>query len=449
MILQADARHIPLADETVQCVVTSPPFWGLRDYGLGKDQLGLEPTPELFVTHLVEIFREVRRVMRPDATCWVNLGDSYFGSWQNYGGGNRGAGKQRPIVKGSQAQNPVWEGLEGYRSAATFNHPTLKPKDLCGIPWRVAFALQADGWWLRSDIIWAKPNPMPESVTSRPTKSHEYIFLLTKSEKYFYDQEAVREPKTGNEHARGPNGNARVNPKAAAWPAGWDSSTGEGGHGRFHRLGREGVNSRMHIDRDPQHSQGRKTRPKQNESFAAAMAKLPEDSGRNLRSVWTMATQPFKGAHFATFPEELAARCIKAGTSAKGRCRECGKAWGRIVESTREHGLAQSGFPKSDGTEATARLHRRLKAARDAGEPHDNALGGNKTLGWQPVCSCNAGDPVSCVVLDPFSGAGTTALVADKLGRIGIGIELKAEYAVMARERIIADAPLLAQREGA
>ena len=179
---QGDARDVllTLADESVQTVVTSPPYWGLRDYGV-NGQIGLEPTPELYVENMVSIFRDVRRVLRSDGTLWLNMGDSYAGSGAGGGGNRKGNehGQHNAVAKKS-------------RPSAL---PTHKPKDLVGIPWRLAFALQADGWYLRCDIIWSKPNPMPESVTDRPTKAHEYIFLLTKSARYYYDAEAIREPQ--------------------------------------------------------------------------------------------------------------------------------------------------------------------------------------------------------------------------------------------------------------
>jgi len=269
LIIQGDARHIPLANESVQCVVTSPPYWDLRDYKIGPNQLGLEPTPELYVQHIVEIFREVGRVLRKDGTCWINLGDSYCGSWGNSG--------QRPEIDGQS---------DGQRKKSTEYLPRggwderrevppnqkiagLKPKDLVGIPWRVAFALQADGWWLRSDIIWAKPNPMPESVMDRPTRAHEYLFLLTKSEKYYWDQEAVRE--------------AHVEP--------W---RGKGEHeSKTPHSGRLDTNEQA--------------------AFTVAVRQY-NPNGRNIRTVWTIATQPFPEAHFATFPEKLVEPCVLAGS---------------------------------------------------------------------------------------------------------------------------------------
>lgn len=244
----------------VRCCVTSPPYWGLRDYGFAG-QIGLEPTPGEYVARLVDVFREVRRVLADDATLWLNLGDSYAGNGP------------RSNNNGEGASSMGWPGQrkETLNKAAGLKLPAvehgLKPKDLCGIPWRVAFALQADGWYLRSDIIWAKPNPMPESVTDRPTKAHEYVFLLAKSERYHFDADAVAESALyrvpAERHASG------------------DYSQGSGRNdGGQHRSG----------------------------GFVTG-------EKRNVRSVWSIATQPYDGAHFATFPEALAERCIRAGSA--------------------------------------------------------------------------------------------------------------------------------------
>jgi DNA modification methylase len=331
-------RQLP--DESVHCVVTSPPYYGLRDYqtgtwdggdpgcdhtavrrghgenekqassaGTSRDkivggdcrlcgakridhQIGLEPTPDVFVSRLVDVFRDVRRVLRSDGTLWLNMGDSYASTTSATGA--RGGSYA--------AERSQWEGVPTRREIP----PGLKTKDLVGVPWMLAFALRADGWWLRSDIIWAKPNPMPESVTDRPTKAHEYIFLLTKSERYFYDSDAIREDavKTGSV---------------------------------AHLAGGKGIRAGTR---------------------AGLVGCYDADAGRNKRSVWTIATAPFAEAHFATFPPEIPEICIKAGC------------------------------------------------------------------------------PVGGTVLDPFSGAGTTCLVADRLQRNGIGIELNPEYAAMAERRI-------------
>ena len=182
-----------LPSESVNCCITSPPYYGLRDYGV-DGQIGLDQTPGQYVERLVTVFREMRRVLRDDGTFWLNIGDSYAGSWGNYGGQNRGRGKQREITTGSQAHQRAYDGLERWRPPTSMKLDGLKAKDLIGIPWMLAFALRADGWYLRSEIIWHKPNPMPESVKDRPTKAHEQIFLLSKSPKYYYNYEAIKEP---------------------------------------------------------------------------------------------------------------------------------------------------------------------------------------------------------------------------------------------------------------
>lgn len=359
LFLRADARSIPLANLSVNCVVTSPPYWGLRNYDT-PGQIGLEPTLESYIETMVQVFREVRRVLRDDGTIWVNMGDSYSGSWARSstpGGTLENSPKQRTNV-GSHAGDHDCEIIPA----------GLKPKDMIGMPWMLAFALRADGWYLRADIIWSKPNPMPESVRDRPTKAHEYIFLLSKSEQYYYDFEAQREAVSGNAHSRGDG----VNPKARATPAGWDTSTGAGGHGKIHK---EGRNSRMHVDRDVAHlKQAKCTDPrvkpgdrfghtagwrnKQNESFSAAVSGLAPGDKRNRRSVWEVPTQSFSDAHFATFPEALIQPCILAGC------------------------------------------------------------------------------PVGGTVLDPFMGSGTTALVARANGCNAVGLELNPEYIGIARKRL-------------
>jgi len=238
-----------MAPASADCCVTSPPYWGLRDYGV-DGQLGLESTPAEYVARMVEVFREVRRVLKDDGTLWLNLGDSYMGG----GGGNYGTGAS---VASGHGQH-----LTNVRNRPDFIAATgLKSKDLCGIPWRVAFALQADGWYLRSDIIWAKPNPMPESVTDRPTKAHEYLFLLSKSERYYYDSGAIAE----------------------------ESIIGvrEGGTNAYNLVTQTG-------GRDTQNLGG-------------------SNGTRNKRSVWTVATEPFPGAHFAVMPTALVKPCVLAG----------------------------------------------------------------------------------------------------------------------------------------
>jgi DNA modification methylase len=299
-LLTGDCRAIlpTLRSESVHCVVTSPPYWGLRDYGVAG-QIGVEASYTDYVEIMRGVFAEVRRVLRADGTLWLNMGDCYAAA-QN--------GRSARDTKIYGHDNRTFRD----KPFSTIGNG-LKPKDLVGMPWRVAFALQADGWYLRSDIIWSKPNPMPESVTDRPTKAHEYVFLMSKSERYFYDRDAIREEPTGR------------------------------------------TDSIVHFGHGP-HAQSH-----------TPNYQLDGLVGRNKRTVWQIPTAPFPEAHFATFPPALIEPCILAGC------------------------------PK-DGT-----------------------------------------------VLDPFGGAGTTGLVADRLGRNAILIELSHDYAAIAEKRITGDAPLFAQ----
>jgi site-specific DNA-methyltransferase (adenine-specific) len=260
-----DCREIlqTLPEQSVNCCVTSPPYFGLRDYGMAE-QIGLEPTPEQFVAELVAVFREVRRVLRDDGTLWLNLGDSYFSTTKGSGGSN-------PETSPKQAWKGSENGQGGYSVKLSSGNLPIKPKDLIGIPWRVAFALQADGWYLRQDIIWHKPNPMPESVTDRCTKAHEYVFLLSKSARYWYDAAAIKEQAM------------------TAGRTGWGFTQD---HTPKPRSG-SGTNERIRYQ-EPRH----------------------ED--RNRRSVWTIATQPYSGAHFATFSPALVEPCILAGCPIDG-----------------------------------------------------------------------------------------------------------------------------------
>ena len=311
-------------EASVNCVVTSPPYWGLRDYGV-DGQIGLEHTPDEYVGRLVEVFAETRRVLRDDGVLWLNLGDSYATG--------AGAVGEHP---GGGEQGKRWKGYRGTRgdspkhaagAMGPMTQPNrmpiagLKPKDLIGIPWRVAFALQAEGWYLRCDVIWSKPNPMPESVTDRPTKAHEYLFLLSKSERYWYDADAIKEP-AGTPRIAG-RGNRADNDRDPVHGTRKQDALGKGTYTGFNDRWRE--------------------RP---------------TTDRNARSVWTIATQPYPDAHFATYPEELVRRCVLAG------CPEGG------------------------------------------------------------------------IVLDPFSGSGTTLAVAARHGRHAVGFELNPAYVEMAKRRV-------------
>ena len=400
-----------LPDESVQCVVTSPPYWGLRDYGV-SGQIGLEPTIEEFVGKMVEVFREVRRVLRKDGVLFLNLGDSYCGSGGAGGDYNEGglkAGQPKFPGRGSKGirgGSPKHAGGTLEDQPNRYPQANLKAKDMCGIPWRVALALQADGWYLRSDIIWAKGNPMPQSVTDRPSTSHEYIFLLTKSAKYYFDAEAIREPVSGTANLRG---------KKDGTAPSMTFKMQEPGRGN-----------------------------RNNSSFQSYMKDLPPENGRNCRSVWHINSAPFPGSHFATFPTKLVRRCVAAGTSEKGCCPSCGASWKRMVEKSggrdwRQDKMVQKGIPDELSGEGA---YKRGQSATPLNDTQQST-----TTGWTPTCTCNAKEPIPCTVLDPFSGAGTTALVAAKLGRDAIGIELNPEYVEMSRKRIAGELGMLCEIE--
>lgn len=382
-LYQSDARNLPIPDNSVDCVVTSPPYWGLRDYNT-DGQLGLEETPEEWVVNMVAVFREVWRVLKPTGTVWMNLGDNYAGN-PHYAGGAKGD----------------MSNLGGFSRGTRYSVKGngIKPKDLIGQPWKVAFALQADGWYLRSDIIWSKPNPMPESARDRPTKAHEYVFLLTKSPRYYYDADAIRE-------------------RHADWE--------RGAHGE--RVG-----------------SGDDERPQPNVRTGTFNAKdrhgadrAYNPSGRNKRTVWEIPTQPYPEAHFATYPEKLVEPCILAGTSEKGVCSECGKPWEREVELTEEYAsLLASG----KAWQTTSPLRTSTNNIKRPPKQHpQNQPPKHNTIGWQPTCECNA-DTVPATVLDPFVGSGTTLAVAQRLGRKGIGTDISKEYLQLAEKRIC-DIPL-------
>ena len=435
-------------DKVFHCCITSPPYFGLRSYGTEKwkggdsncnhiignqvqdnkakgaitfgvrpgcdsstcklcgakrvdEQIGLESTPDEYVANLVEVFREVKRTLRDDGILWLNLGDSY----SSQGGPQVPQTVNKLRIGGSDTQN-------NKKSRSPLNG--LKPKDLIGIPWKVAFALRDDGWWLRSDIIWAKGvsgqkeltsqiynagieigieqnkiealieslglyvgNSMPESVMDRPSKSHEYLFMLTKSKKYFYDNEAVKEDSITKDPRR-------PYTSKGAWNI-------------------DGRPEEMHHGGEPRST---------------------DSSKRNLRSVWTIGTKPLKAAHFATFSQELILNPIKASTSEKGCCPNCGAPYVRKVEkkpmvirkTDRMAQMGEFGRTQSSGTMIS---------------PAES-----KTIGWEPSCNCGCQEVVPALVLDPFMGSGTTGLVARKLGRNFVGIDLNPEYVKMAEERI-------------
>jgi DNA modification methylase len=353
-----------MPDESVNCCVTSPPYWNLRDYQIGG-QIGLEETPGEYIARLVDVFREVRRVLRSDGVLWLNLGDSYNSAASNQNG--RGLdGKTR--------------GGNNERGRTSRIDATLKPKDLIGIPWRAAFALQADGWTLRQDCIWHKSNPMPESVRDRCTKAHEYMFLLSKSARYWWDAGAMAEPALTS-------GESRV--------------TVDHGGGGYQAI-----------------SMGRK--PSGNQIPGTVVVRGPT---RNRRSVWTISTRPYKGVHFATFPPKLVEPCILAGCPEQC-CTTCGAGWVRVVEKKKPPVELYTSSRKPDGIKPCSGgggMGQKLQDWYNENPP--------VTLGWQPSCTCNTTDATPGIVLDPFAGSGTTLAVAIQHGRQAIGIELNPKYA--------------------
>lgn len=390
MLINGNSIHIPLQDKSVHCVITSPPYFGLRDYQTAHweggdplcqhtvstpdadkkavfddrvsrhhshkhclkcgalridNQIGLEDTPDEYVAKLVTVFREVWRVLRDDGTLWLNLGDSFVSA--------RSCSRRNIVGNGS---------LENGKRDSCPNRlvNNLKEKDLIGIPWRVAFALQVDGWYLRRDIIWHKENCMPESVTDRPTTAHEYVFLLSKSQRYFYDAYAIAEPAQAE--GRAPGGNHKVDA------------------------------SRNDAERD---------------------MTIPTISTRNRRSVWTIPTQPYSGAHFATFPAALVLPMVLAGTSEYGVCSVCGAPWKRSVDR-------ESRYEKRE----TAHAYNSASTKVDSTGWQSPLITDN---GFFPTCKCNA-EITQSIVLDPFCGSGTVGEVCRNTGRKFVGIDLSSTY---------------------
>jgi DNA modification methylase len=414
-ILTGDALEMlrRLADASVHCVVTSPPYFGLRDYQTGTwdggdpecdhapaqdwvadggdmrrshpaiagnqakaerrrgarcacgavkvdQQVGLESSPDAYIVRLVELCREVRRVLRDDGTFWLNLGDTYCNDQK----GPKGADKSTLTGGGDYQMIAAPRSLGQMRYREWGN----KRKDLLMIPAQVALALRDDGWYLRQDIIWAKDNPMPESVRDRCTRSHEHLFLLTKRERYYFDAEAIKEPAV---------------------------TESRGKRNSFARKSAIGLDE-VHYGKGTM---------------------------RNKRDVWRVNTRPFAEAHFATFPPALIVDCIRAGTSAAGVCADCGAPWQRVITRT---------SMVIDRSERTHDLGRTRTSGTMVEPPTTTTT---TTTGWKPGCGCAAGI-VPATVLDPFFGSGTTGLVAEVEGRDWIGIDLNADYVVIARRRI-------------
>lgn len=405
--------------------VTSPPYYGLRDYGTGtweggdpncshkrdskmsdkcitghvnlegavgdgiykdvcprcgakrKDmQIGLEQTPEDYIKEMVNVFRLVKDLLTDDGVLWVNIGDSYssYKDCKSIG---------QTLAKGTNREDAhvLDKGNSPTRNTKMLKSQGLKNKDLIGIPWMLAFALRADGWYLRQDIIWHKPNPMPESVGDRCTKAHEYIFLLSKSDKYFFDNEAIKEPATSTDNTNRDRDEGRLN----------------------NTPGR----SRM------------------------AGLKTNHYITKNKRSVWTVTTKPYKGAHFATFPKDLIEPCIKASTSEKGHCPQCGARWKRMkIDTGERHDVeVYTGKAVKDYEDAS------VQNPSDTKRRILESMSKIYEFEFIPTCECGV-EPVPDIVFDPFMGSGTTAQVALELGRQYLGCELNPSYAELQHQRI-------------
>ena len=511
MITQANALHLPIASNTVQTVVTSPPYFGQRDYGtatwIGGDpacdhkkgknaakseksstlegskrntgnrlsgfthscprcgaqrvdlQLGLEQTPAEYIANMVAVFEEVKRVMRPDGTLWLNIGDKY--STQSAGTG--GPSKKQLSNAGSQAA------------------PDRPGKNLLGLPWRVAFAMQDAGWILRRDIIWFKTNPMPESAQDRPTTSHEYLFLFSKSPDYFYDNEAVKVPSKAVSIDRyyrkwsGQTKNAGGDPDSVQASALAKNYAARSQRDNFKRASKEAEvptngtlqhrDEREESDYDLTKRSLRSVWEFEQDEYSQFLEwkAAREDQPQDLLDVWKISTQGFSGSHFATYPEKLVEPCILAGSSARGCCPKCRAPYERItergpVEST--DGTADNYAPPKNTEDE------RIKGRSDGWAPNHQKK--TKTTGWQPTCECygilenhyqilqnedgtkekiswvvyvpsrevDQPAPIPCIVLDPFSGSGATGRVAARLGRNYVGVEINWDYIKMRKERL-------------
>ncbi len=455
-LYNSDCRDMgELSDGSVQCVVTSPPFWGLRKYSGNQELIwggdrdcqhdfsietlprrnrgtldivdpnskqatnfssaydatpmkacslcsawkgayGLESTPEMYIEHTIEILREIRRVLRKDGVVFWDIGDSYASNGIYIGKYKETHPEHIDFHTKHSGRYP--QKQKGYRGGS------IKAKDLCLIPFKVAIAAQEDGWWVRSVIIWSKSNPMPESVTDRPTESHEYILMLTKNKNYYWDADAVRSPLAYGAYSS----------RASAF-------------------------NNPNVRKDNSGTQTAGITTTQQDAFYAKV-RSGEITGRNIRTVWEFPTQPYPEAHFAVFPEKLPEICIKAATPEVGCCSKCGAPWERVIKVNRPDDYDPSVVDdryavearKASGTDGTNRpLSKMFK---------DSLGSSRETTGWQPTCKCNA-DKVPSLVLDPFAGSGTTLAVAKREGRRAVGYELSGEYCKLAKNRVMSITP--------
>jgi DNA modification methylase len=485
VLIQADVveglRGLP--PESVHCIITSPPYYGLRDYGTaaweGGDakcdhanptkgrfcpkcgarridaQLGLEATPAAYVEKMVEVFREVRRVLREDGTLWLNMGDGYAST-------GRSDRKESPGVGATQAMKApgrkvIWKSGGG--SNFSWELPGgLKPKDLCMMPARLAMALQADGWWLRAALPWIKRNAMPESTRDRPTSVVEYVLLLTKSARYFYDAEAVKVQGAGvsggacfgkqsgdpaqtlaqQRRYNRPEYTTRARRASDWFFESWQGLYDEGDGPLAFIVNPAPFDAEFCTACERYFTGSGKK--------AIRIEKYTEDGRDKIRRWCPCGRHDAWVSHFATFPPGLVKPCIKAGTSQKGCCPKCGAPWRRVVE--RKGGTTgKSWHDHKADSEQGMRQGSNLGGAGNATDRDGDGYS-TRTLGWSPTCACGL-EPAPCTVLDPFGGAGTVSLVAEGLGRRSIYIDLNANYLKMAAERIKKDARLLTARSDA
>ena len=397
-----------LPDNSIHCVVTSPPYWNLRDYDT-PGMIGMEPTWDEHLAALLTIFAEVHRVLRPDGVMWLNYGDSHV---TRVRGGNARA-KAGTLQKTNAGSVRTGSSIPG-----------LKRKDLMFLSVRVAMALQIQGWWVREKIVWRKSNPMPESTEDRPARCDEDLFLCSKKGRYFYDDYAVRSPVKQSTIERA----TRARGKQYQVP-------GVKAH--------HGASFQAHLNTNPKRSDKQRGHSRRHAGFNDRwdlMSKEEQcENGARLKNVWDIAVSGFHGAHFATFPPALVERCILLGTSAVGACVECGAPWKRVLKDSSTY------RKQKERLRVLSKRGDKGKLVNVAFSGTPNVAADKYTVGWLPTCKHDTADVKPCVVLDPFAGAGTTGLVANRLGRDAVLIELNPAYVKMAKARIQAEAPLFSQ----